>query len=112
MPDGGPEELAAWVLIVVGSVVFAVILIPLLLFGIELIILGLLIALGILARALLGRPWVVKATPADGGPGEMTWSVSGWRRSHRVIEEVAGALAAGADPMPSEATERISGAVT
>jgi hypothetical protein len=62
MPDGGPEELAAWVLIVVGSVVFAVILIPLLLFGIELIILGLLIALGILARAGLGGPWVVKAT--------------------------------------------------
>jgi hypothetical protein len=55
MPDG-LEELGAWVLIVVGSVLFAVILIPLLLFGVELIILGFIIALGVLARAFFRRP--------------------------------------------------------
>ncbi len=107
MPDlGGLEELGAWALILVGSVVFAVVLIPLLLFGIELIVLGLLIALGILARAVLGRPWLVKATPTDGSPGELTWKVSGWGRSHRLIQEVTGALAAGLDPAPAEAAQQ------
>jgi hypothetical protein len=39
---------------------WSVVVIPLLLFGIELLIVGLLIAAGILSRGLLGRPWVVR----------------------------------------------------
>lgn len=102
--DGGsPEDLAAGVVILVGAVVFAVVLIPLLLFGIELIIVGVLVAAGILSRALLARPWVVRATPASGHDRALAWRVSGLRRSGRVIDEVAAALVAGLAPAPSEA---------
>lgn len=94
MPDGGLEELGGWIVIVVGSIVFAVILIPLLLFGIELIVLGFLIALGILGRAFFRRPRIVKATAADGCV-EHTWKVVGMWRSHKVICEIADALASG-----------------
>jgi hypothetical protein len=102
-PDGDLESLALWVGIVVGTLVVAVVLIPLLFFGVELVALGLLVALGILGRALLGRPWVVRAVPLGGHDAELAWSVSGWRRSGRVIEEVAGALADGRPPTPVEA---------
>ncbi len=41
VPDiGGPDDLAVTLAIIVGAVVFAVIVIPLLLFGIKLILLG------------------------------------------------------------------------
>ena len=96
IPDGGsPEDLAAGVVILVGAVVFAVVLIPLLLFGIELIILGLLVAAGILGRALLARPWVVRAIPASGHDAALGWKVTGLRRSGRVIDEVARRSPAG-----------------
>jgi hypothetical protein len=78
------------------------VLIPLLFFGIELIVLGLLIALGVLGRGLLGRPWVVRAAPLTGHDGELTWSVSGWRRSNRLIDEVADSIAHGLPPAPAE----------
>jgi len=106
MPDGGLDELGAWVLIVVGSIVFAVILIPLLLFGIELIILGLLIALGILGRGFFRRPWIVKASSVDGSD-ERAWKVVGLWRSHKVINEVADALRAGIEPAPAEPAESV-----
>lgn len=108
IPDGGsPEDLAAGVVILVGAVVFAVVLIPLLLFGIELIILGLLVAAGILGRALLARPWVVRAIPASGHDAALGWKVTGLRRSGRVIDEVAAALTSGLPPAPAEAAETL-----
>ena len=97
-----PEELATALLLAVGAVVFAVIIIPLLLFGIELILLGFLIAAAILGSALLGRPWTVQAVPIGGGDSELTWRVRGWRNSSRVIDEVAASLAAGRTPTPDE----------
>jgi hypothetical protein len=106
IPDGGsPEDLAAGVVILVGAVVFAVVLIPLLLFGIELIILGLLVAAGILGRALLGRPWVVRAIPTSGHDPALAWKVTGISRSARVIDEVASSLTQGLPPVPVEAAE-------
>jgi hypothetical protein len=97
-PDG--DDLATSLAIAVGALVVAVILIPLLLFGAEMIVLGLLIAGGILGRSLLGRPWVVQAV--DEHDRRLSWQVSGWRRSARLIEEVAGALEHGRTPTPSE----------
>jgi hypothetical protein len=106
IPDvGSVDDLAAMVVVVVGAVIVAVVLIPLLLFGVELIALGLLIAAGILGRALLGRPWVVRATPAGGHARALAWNVTGLRRSARVIEEVAEALTAGVPPAPAEAAD-------
>ncbi len=100
VPGGGDlEDLALGVLLLVGGVVVVVILIPLLLFGVELIALGFLIAASILGRSLLGRPWVIRAAPVDGDAGEtISWKVVGWRRSSRLIDEVATALAAGMAP--------------
>jgi hypothetical protein len=103
-PDGGSlEDLAAGMVLLVGAFVFAVVLIPLLLFGLELIILGLLVAAGILGRALLGRPWVVRATPAGGAERALAWKVTGLRRSGRVIDEVAASLTNGISPAPADA---------
>jgi hypothetical protein len=108
VPDvGSVDDLAAVVLIVIGAVVFAVILAPLLLFGIELIIVGLLIAAGILGSSLLGRPWVVRATPAGGRDRALAWRVRGLRRSARVIDEVAASLVSGFPPAPVEAAETL-----
>jgi hypothetical protein len=112
LPDiGGVDDLGAAVLVVVAVAVIVVVVVPLLLFGIELIVLGLVIAAGIVGRTLLGRPWVVRAVPVDGDAHVLAWRVSGWRRSARVIEEIAAALDAGRDPVPSEAVERISDAI-
>jgi hypothetical protein len=109
IPDvGSVDDLAAVVVVVVGAVVFAVVLIPLLLFGVELIILGLLVAAGILGRTLLGRPWVVRATPAGGHERALAWRVRGLRRSALVIEEVAASLAHGLRPAPAEAAEALT----
>ncbi len=66
---GGLEDLGVILLVIAALAVFALIVIPLLLFGIELILLGLLIAAGIAGRTLLGRPWVVMATPTSDGAG-------------------------------------------
>jgi hypothetical protein len=99
------DDLGAAVLVVLALVVIALVVIPLLLFGIELILLGLLVATGIVGRTLLGRPWVVQAIPVDDTVSTLTWPVVGWRRSVRLIEEVAGSLESGIDPSPSEASD-------
>jgi len=109
IPDfGGLDDLGAAVLVIVVVVVVAVIVVPLLLFGIELIVLGAVVAAGIVGRALLGRPWVVQAAQIDGEAHVLTWKVSGWRRSARVIDEVVAALGAGLDPSPGETAEQIA----
>lgn len=98
---GGPSDFAASLAIAVGAVIAAVIVIPLLLFGIELILLGLLIAIGILGRGLLGRPWIVEARASGAAVPAYMWRVSGWRHSALLIDEVATALSAGLSPRPA-----------
>jgi hypothetical protein len=107
--DVGPlEDLGLLLAGIVIIVVIAVIVIPLLLFGVELIIAGLLVAMGILARSAFGRPWIVHATPSANPAGALAWEVKGWRRSGRLIEEVATELAAGLTPSPVEDPERVT----
>jgi hypothetical protein len=109
MPDGGgPDDFAAGIAILIGALVVAVVLIPLLLFGIELILVGVLIAAGIVGRGLLGRPWVVEARCCEDPSPTLAWKVVGWRRSSRLIDEVAASLAKGRDPAPAEDAERIA----
>ncbi|MGE5700876.1 MAG: hypothetical protein ACM3VU_00520 [Arthrospira platensis] len=106
LPDiDGVDDLGAAVLVLVAGAVIAIVVVPLLLFGIELIVVGLVVAAGIVGRTLLGRPWVVRALPVDGDAQILAWRVCGWRRSTRVIEEVADTLSAGRNPVPSEAVE-------
>ncbi len=109
VPDfGGLDDLGVAVLAFLAVVVVAIVVIPLLLFGIELILLGLLVATGIVGRTLLGRPWNVHATPLASEAEGLTWRVVGWRRANRLIDEVAVSLGAGLDPSPAESSELIS----
>jgi hypothetical protein len=56
VPDvGGLDDLGAAALVLLAVVVVAIVVVPLLLFGIELILLGLLVAAGIAGRTLLGH---------------------------------------------------------
>jgi hypothetical protein len=90
------------VLIIAGVLVVALVLLPVLLFGIELIIVGCVLAASLAGRILLGRPWTIEARivrPA-GSERQLEWSVPGWRRSGKVIGEIAQELAAGRDPTP------------
>jgi hypothetical protein len=105
---GTSEGLEVLLGAIVAAVVIAVIVIPLLLFGIELIIAGLVVAAGILARSAFGRPWIVHAIPSANPAGALAWEVKGWRRSARLIEEVATELAAGLTPSPVEDPERVT----
>jgi hypothetical protein len=111
IPDpGGLDDIGAAILVFVALVVVVFVVVPLLLFGVELIILGLVLAASIAGRTLLGRPWIIQAGPVDGDAQVMAWKVRGLRRSARVIGEVAVALEAGLDPVPGEAAERMADA--
>jgi hypothetical protein len=106
---GGLDDLAGMLVVVIGVVLLVFVLIPLLLFGIELILLGVVIAVAILGRVLLGRPWLVRAEPADVRRGVMTWEVSGWRRSSQAIDEIAAGLSAGVEPRPEHGSRVVTG---
>jgi hypothetical protein len=108
MPDmGSLEDLELAVVLAVGALVFAVVLIPLIFFGVELIIVGFVVAAGILGRGLLGRPWVVEAVMREEPRRVLGWRVVGLKRSARVIDEVVIALESGLQPSPSEAAELV-----
>jgi hypothetical protein len=96
---GGLEEAA---LILVGVIVIALVLVPVLLFGVELIVVGCVLAASLAGRVLLGRPWTVEARSlgSAGSERQLEWSVPGWRRSGKVIGEIARELAAGREPAP------------
>jgi hypothetical protein len=81
----------------------ALILIPLLFFGVELIIVGVLLAAGLVGRVVLRRPWVIEATSVDSATSgrQLEWRVSGWRKSSELIDKVASDLAAGREPPQS-----------
>jgi hypothetical protein len=111
VPDLG-DDFAAGIALIVGAFVFAVVIVPLLLFGVELIILGFLIAVGVLSRTLLRRAWVVQATPSGEARPALAWKVIGWRRSGRVIGEVAAQLSSGLEPVPAEHAEPIDALAT
>jgi hypothetical protein len=81
-----------------AAVIVVFVAIPLLVFGLELVLLCLAIAAGAFARTLLGRPWVVQARRLDSTDEPLSWHVTGWRRSNQLIDEVCELLKAGLDP--------------
>ena len=99
-PDIGNLDLGEGLLVAAAALAVVLILIPVLFFGVELIILGALLAAGVIARTLLRQPWVVEATSTDPiGPGRrLEWRVRGWRKSGKLIDQVASALSAGREP--------------
>jgi hypothetical protein len=99
-PDLGGLDLGQELLALAAVVAVVLVLIPVLFFGLELIILGVLLAAGVIARTLLGQPWVVQATSTDplSSGRRLEWRVRGWRKSQRLIAEVAAELVAGHEP--------------
>ena len=103
---GDLADLEAIMLAIIMITLIVFVVVPLLLFGIELIILGLVVAAGIIGRVLLRRPWLIRASSLGPPRQEMAWKVSGWRRSTDAIDEIASAFAAGIEPNPQRA-ERV-----
>jgi hypothetical protein len=62
------DSAAAAIAVIVALVVALFVIVPLLLFGIELVIVGAAITVGTLGRLFLARPWIVVAESLD-GPG-------------------------------------------
>jgi hypothetical protein len=94
-PDGclDLDDLLAGFAILLVVVLLVVILLPLLLVVVELAVLTLLTVLGLVARVVFRRPWVVEAT--DSGPFRHTWRIVGWRASREFVDGVAAGLAHG-----------------
>jgi len=100
LPDLGNVDLGQGLLLVAAVVAVALILIPILFLGIELIVVGALLAAGVMARTVLRQPWVVEARSSDAVTSErrLEWRVRGWRKSGKLIGQVASDLSAGREP--------------
>ena len=107
-PDlGGVDSLEGAIVAGVALIVIVLIVIPIFLFGVELVVVGAAIAAGLVGRLFLGRPWVVAAMQLDGPHAVLAWEVSGWRRSRGVVVAVAQALAAGTEPLVDDSVRRL-----
>jgi len=92
-------DVVGLIVVVVFVVAFLVLVaVPLLLVLLDLVVLALLTVLGIAARMVFRRPWVVEATGSD--HVRHTWRVVGWRESAETVEAIAGALVHGHPPPP------------
>lgn len=78
-----------WIAAVAVLTVLVLLLLPILVFVVELALIG----LAIPARFLLGRPWTIEASSSRGD--ELEWSVSGWQRSRRFIRDLTTAIERG-----------------
>lgn len=99
----GGVDLQEGGLVVVAALAAALIVIPLLFFGVELILLGALLAAGAVSRVFLRQPWVIEATSSDPltSGRALEWRVVGWRKSRKLIDQVVADLAVGREPPPS-----------
>ena len=99
-PDFGNLDFGEGLLLTAAVVAVVLILIPVLFFGLELIILGALLAAGVMARTLLRQPWVVEARSTDPltSGRRLEWRVRGWRKSGKLIAQIASDLSAGREP--------------
>jgi hypothetical protein len=99
------DDLLIFVALAVALVVLVLLVVPLLLVVVDLLFLLLLLLLGVAARIVFRRPWVVEAT--DSGPLRHTWRIVGWRASGEKVDEIADLLAHG-HPLPpgAEVTTR------
>lgn len=69
-----------------------ILVVPALVLTAEVILLGLLLVIGVVLRVTRRRPWTIEATANDTRE-RRTWSVTGWRASGQVVEQVAADLA-------------------
>lgn len=109
VPDVGIDSIddaiaivVAVLAIVVLFIVLTTVVFPIVVFGVELLLVAVLLIAGVAGRLLFRRPWTIRAR-ADNGR-ELTWRAVGFRRSGRVRDDAAVALALGHNDIhPSEA---------
>jgi hypothetical protein len=96
-PDLGGVDLGQGLLVAAGVVAVVLVLVPVLFFGVELVVLGALLAAGVIGRTLLRQPWVVEARSTDPltSARQLEWRVRGWRKSEKLISDVIADLSAG-----------------
>jgi hypothetical protein len=99
-PDLDPESL---VISIIALVLIIFVVIPLLLFGLELVIAGCVVAGGVIGKLLFRRPWQIQATTSahSTAPRALEWEVSGWRESRALIRRVSADIEAGRNPQPT-----------
>jgi len=96
------EGIVAAIAIIVFVLVLIFVAVPLLVAIVDIVILLLLALLGVLARVVLRRPWLVEARANDGTALE--WKVVGWRASGEWRREMAELLQAGVSLPPRQPT--------
>jgi len=77
------------------AIACVLILIPLLLFGFELIIVGCLLGIGLVGRSVFGKPWTVTAVRSGASAPAAEWRVRGWGPSRSLIHHVCVEVEAG-----------------
>lgn len=100
LPVPDHADLGEGLLLAVVGLAAALILIPVLFFGVELIVVGAVLAGGLLSHVVLRKPWLIEATSVDPVTTgrQLEWRVSGWRRSAKFIDQVVADLSAGRQP--------------
>ncbi len=88
---GGPFVIVG---VVIAVLVAALTAVPVLLAVVELTILAVLIAGGVVVRILLRRPWIVDVERLDLNDAG-SWEVVGWRRSGELVAALAAQLGSG-----------------
>jgi hypothetical protein len=112
VPDPGclgdlGEELAILLAVVVVVLFVLFVAIPFLVVLLDVLLLAVLTAAGLVGRLLFRRPWVVEARGPDGM--RRTWRIVGWRASHEAVDFVADALAHGHPPPPGHELSSLPG---
>lgn len=71
---------------------------PIVAIALELVLVAVILVGALAGRVVLRRPWTIVArSETTGTPCEHTWRAVGWRRSRRLIDTVADALARGGE---------------
>ncbi|HWL64489.1 MAG TPA: hypothetical protein VNP73_00795 [Actinomycetota bacterium] len=100
----------------IAVVLLLLLILPVFAFLIELLIVGVLLAVTLAAKILFRRPWIIEAWQEGARDQHLRWAVVGWNRSGEVMDEVARTIASGGtflsphatpiNPGPSTQTER------
>jgi hypothetical protein len=102
--DGVFAYVALVVLVIVVLVVFVLFVWPLLLALADAVVILLAAVAAAVGRLAMGRPWTIEAVRSGCAAERLEWRVNGWRRSGRVIEDIAAALSRGeSQPRPTDA---------
>jgi len=96
------EGIVAAIGVIIVVLVLIFIAIPLLVAIVDFVIVIGIALLGIGARIVLRRPWVVEASA--GGGLTFRWRVVGWKASGERVDEIAKQIAAGATPTGAESS--------